>query len=413
MNQIPRHHRLARYLFADDPIRQMYGTSHLREILERDHRVSDEKELDGLEEEVYRTRRAYLEKYVGVQYEDDRVVGFDKERFENVYNEPDKFNLGFYLSYKLSPETIHELRPLYDAVRSSKSEQDGMAFLKHALSLRDYVVNIPFLLETIFNMRGNFETRSSQHPSILEGHKAFYETEKTLDKWIHGVVVRILSQYTTPKDKHPSYPMEDGLYYLVPKGTRLYRGFKKTRGPLNIERDFSFFVWDANSCIFYTIPSEETFYEDESYDKKFSHVENYCRQVGGIVEVRTTKDLRLLNFSKASVIRRLLTDMKNKGAPEKVISFLKEGWILSNNDPASNKYKRHSVYHKDMEVVKWLKNNGYNGYVAIGVEGLHDEIVIFNIKENVQIQRIFTTEDFNMPLCEEPYQSLGLGLFAN
>ena len=400
MDQIPHHHRLAKFLVEEDNVRQMYGTSHIRKILEKDGRIAEQKELDKLEEDAYAIRKAYLEDRIGVIYDEkEQVVGFKRDPSDDLFHVPSDYTLMFYLSYRLSPETINTLRPFYERVRSTRTKEDSLTFMKHAFSIMDYVVNIEFIYEPFFKLSGSADLRRQ--------NEVMYEVSKKIDKWIHKIVLGILSNYQTPKDKKNRYLNVDEQFSMIPAGTRLYRGFKKRRGPLNIERDFSFFVWDAVNCIFYILPSEDGFYNDE----RESHVEMYCAQVGGVAEVRTTKDLRLLNLSKASAVRHLLANMQEKGAPQKVIKYLKEGWILSNNNP--DKYTRKSVYDKDMDVVKWLQKNGYHGYVAMDVDGLHDEIVLFDIKNSVAITHIYGADELNMPLCTEPYISLGIGLFAN
>ena len=407
MRQIPLHHRLVPMIFTDsDPVMNLYGTSHIREILERDHSLQEQKELDVLEEDVYQERRAYFETVFGLLYnEKNEVIDMDMNRVHALYSEPTPYNLMFYLSYKHSPETIHELLPFYHKVISDKKEEDVVGFLKKALSLRDYLINSPYLYNAFL---ANLPTTNDKR----RVWKLIEETEKKLDDWTSAVIRRIHKMYITPTGQKNRYENEDTYYSTLPKGTTLYRGFKRNRGPLNVERGFSFFVWDAITCMRYILPTEEAYRSFYYTQEDTTQLKSYCHFLGGIAEVQTTKPLRLLNMAKASTLRYLLSEMKAKHAPEIVIQYLKEGWILNNDNMASNTYRRNSYYHKDMVVVKWLQEHGYHGYVAMDVEGLHDEIVIFNITENVHVKNIYTSEDLNMPLCGEPYLSLDIGLDA-
>lgn len=401
MESIPRKHRVFPQLFYDTRDGQMYGSSHLKELLHDEGRTSDETLLQEMEEDIYQQRRSYLIEHVGIQYQGETVTGFNDDAFTDVYRPPTQQRLGFYLSHKLSPETIEHLRPAFDHLQRHPTVEAGKAFLQQALSLRDYVINLVAAEEFLWDMRGK-ERRPYRHPIPKKATEVFTEAMERMDAFVSEHMKRILRQYETPKDALPTFPTTNG-YALLPKGTRLYRGFKQRRGPLNLERGYSYFVMDPATCLIYALP-DENFTENERKDQETTEVQAYKDAVGGVVEVETTEDIRLLDLSTAPMVRRLHAEMKAKNAPPSVLEAFTKGWVITPNDT----FHRSSAYSADVKVMDWLCKNGYTGYIARQVQGLHDEMVFCNIQHAVRIRRIYGAEDFNMPLCTEPYVSLPL-----
>ncbi len=403
MEDIPPPHRVFDRLFYDEAHPQLYGTSHLHELLREEGRHEDEQMLHDMEEDIYQLRRSYLIEHAGFHYDGETVTGWDEATFDNLYRPPTPQTLPSYLSHKLSPQTIERLRPLYDALQHHTTLQTGMDFLKEAFSIKDYVVNIVMPHESLFDMRGRKEKRPYSHPTVKKANEVFTDTMDRLDAYISEHMKRILRRYTSPPQSasHIASAL-NGPYALLPAGTRLYRGFKKQRGPLNLERGYSYFVMDPASCLVYALPELESIPEEA----KESQNTLYCQGVGGVVEVETTRDIQLWNLSTAENVRLLLAEMKQKNAPQSVLTAFTKCWVVTPTDA----FHRASQYSSDMKVIEWMCQNGYNGYMGVQVQGLHDEFVFCNIGEAVRIRRIYGAEDFNLPLCKEPYASLPLRL---
>lgn len=399
MEDIPPQHRVFDRLFYDEAYPQLYGTSHLHDMLREEGRHEDQQMLHEMEEEIYHLRRSYLIEHAGFHYDGETVTGWDEATFLDVYRPPTATTLPAYLSHKLSPQTIERLRPHYEALLHHKDIQTGMDFMKEAFSLKDYVVNSVMPHETLFDMRGRKEKRPYSHPTVKKANEVFTDTMDRLDMYVSEQMKRILRRYASPSASNS--PL-NGPYALLPAGTRLYRGFKQQRGPLNLERGYSYFVMDPSSCLVYALPELEAIPEESKEGQNTL----YCKEVGGVVEVETTRDIHLWNLSTAENVRLLLAEMKQKNAPQSVLTAFTKCWVVTPTDA----FHRASQYSLDMKVIEWMCQNGYSGYMGVQVQGLHDEFVFCNIGEAVRIRRTYGAEDFNLPPCKEPYASLRLKL---
>jgi hypothetical protein len=405
MEDIPPPHRVFDRLFYDEPYPQVYGTSHLHDILREEGRQEDQQMLQDMEEDIYQIRRSYLIEHVGFYYDGETVTGWDEATFLNHYRPPTQSTLPAYLSHKLSPQTIERLRPHYEALQHHKDIQHGMDFLKEAFSIKDYVINIVMPQESLFDMRGRKEKRPYSHPTVKKANEVFTDTMDRLDMFVSEHMKRILRRYTSKPENAPSFRL-NGPYALLPAGTRLYRGFKQHRGPLNLERGYSYFVMDPASCLIYALPEVDKLNQALNAGSEESHNTLYGKELGGVVEVETTRDIPLWNLSTAENVRLLLAEMKQKNAPQSVLTAFTKCWVVTPNGA----FHRASQYSLDMKVIEWMCQNGYNGYMGVQVQGLHDEFVFCNIGEVVRIRKIYGAEDFNLPLCKEPYASLRLNL---
>ena len=230
--------------------------------------------------------------------------------------------------------------------------------------------------------------------------------DREMNEFSLKVVSLIRHIYTSYIPMETILESEDNPNILIlPKDFRFQRGTTFKRGEPDrrnnvyddfndTHKKFAHFATSIMTTLDYTTIKED---EDTAVTSQ-----QYCDTIGEIQVFKTRHDLRLLNLSNVQNVKYLRVKLAEMGAPQEVIDAFENGWIISKKDGVE-KLKRNSGYTGDYLVVNWLCENGFNGYLATHISRFHDEIMICDPSKNLKYMLKHTSEDFNIPICEEPY----------
>jgi len=204
-----------------------------------------------------------------------------------------------------------------------------------------------------------------------------------INSYITDVVNEIRGRYNTYYNSQRIMLVEDEdtpHFKRLKEGTILYRGYANgaRRRFIPPGRPFVFFTPNPFVALGYAKPA------DEGDD------------LGEIAVYQTSPPLKLLDFSNYRTVSYIYAKLNELGAPRNVIDSLLYGWFgwegwfsydgvdsrqahhrpFTGPTPSEETFKRKSDQDVDFEVVKWICEQGFNGYVALNVNGLADEIVL-------------------------------------
>lgn len=359
------------YLFKDafnDDNFLMYGTSHIKNVMKILGRGVDIETLSHLEKISAKKRKAFLKSLLS----QEKILSsnVDIEYFPKLA-----------LNIWMSKETFEQFYPI--VTKTELTDKSLREFIKIIMENSDYLVNwglFPILL------------------NIKDSNYNDYYCSNDINRYIVNFISIIRFTLIDRLDYDIFAPKIDDKNRIIPKGTLFYRGYRTYRGPADTTRTFAWFAFDVIATMNYLVPPKKE--DNKSYLSSnviFTDTNLYCTAVGGTAVFRVEKDLKVLDFSNFETIKEVKYALKN--APKQVIEAFESGWKLSKNS-----FQRHSVDVLDSIVSKWLCENGYSGYIAMGVKGLHDEVMICNVTKNMKyIGDYDPREDMNFHICSEPY----------
>jgi hypothetical protein len=231
-----------------------------------------------------------------------------------------------------------------------------------------------------------------------EKNEARYLLIKNMIK-LSKVIIKEYDQLYKERDRQLIIPTDKFYVKMIPKGTLLYRGYKKIYGPINDKTSFSFFSLNPIYLFSYIQP--------ESNIKKLNE---YFSNLGGIATFRLTKDIYIMDFSNLSSIKYMKKILKDENAPSHVIEAFDESWRI-----IQEAFIRSSYEKTDLEFMSWLCSKGYGGYVGMDIEDMHDEISLCFSTKDEKNNRYIVEEDIeyigtiepqkymNFSIEEEPY----------
>lgn len=156
-------------------------------------------------------------------------------------------------------------------------------------------------------------------------------------------------------------------YYVLPKGSKLYRGDNKITG------------------IKYTFPdNRRTFFA-------FSHEE--ATEYGVVYEFETNKELHLVKIDDEENLEKL-----HKNASETVKKIIENNYGYGYY-PSGNKRTRDSVHKEDYIFSDYLCNKGFQGYASNKVTGdiirsnFHREVMLCDPQRHVSIKHKITPDE--------------------
>lgn len=208
-------------------------------------------------------------------------------------------------------------------------------------------------------------------------HETYESTHDSIDYYITHVVNDINRRYFEYYNSQRIMIVEDirrPYFKQLKKDTILYRGYQKPTDPSQRRhlippgRPFVFFTPNPLVALGYAIPTSAN------------------KDLGEIAVYQTLRPLKLLDFSHDRTLGYVYALLHDMGAPRDVIRHLLYGWFgwegfgsdfkgpsLSSRERV---FQRKSDEAADFSVVKWICSKGFNGYVALDVNGLADEIVL-------------------------------------
>jgi hypothetical protein len=316
-----------------------------------------------------------------------KAKGVDIVRLKRVmttrgrYDITDTISIENLLSYRLGRTILVKLKPFvkdimtfinekreeiktftedddYEKVRRIKDEIEGM--------IDSFYSNIIFKLP-----------RDEQNEYLCICFRDTYESDG-IDHYITNIVVGLIQRYNDYYHSLRIMMVEDirrPYFKKLKEGTILYRGYQTPTDPTHRRhlippgRPFVFFTPNPFVALGYAIPSD------------------ISNDLGKIAVYQTSRRLKLLDFSNYRTLDYIHALLNELGAPRNVIDSLLTGWFgwkdfgtkdFKGPSPRSREktFERMSDEGVDIPVVKWICSQGFNGYVALNVDGLGDEIVL-------------------------------------
>jgi hypothetical protein len=456
--KIPKHHRLLSRMGLQEDLfnTSLYGSSHLREIFLLDIQNNFEtdiykpkeliKQLDNIVIEVGEKRRNLLIESIDSGYEISRKFSLLKHSTNPLDN-----TFSYLLCPFISKNIFSLLKPNYLAIQqlvnkfldnkekekikeeivesilkfiklaigwNEEKDRNPLPYIKGGESIEtyyDYVANNSFIssLTDIFD----FNNRTIKVSKWSDGTEYKTINYKLTDHWysddINQFSIKVVSIIRGIYLKY--IPMENILeseddpnILILPKDFRLEKGGIFKRGePDERNNVYDDFNASHKKSAYFTTSIMTTLGYLTDRNKIYYGSQDYCSNLGEIHVFRVRHNIRLLNLSNINNVKYLGEKLKELEAPEDVIDAFKIGWVIKEED-GTEKFSRQSYYSKDYLVVNWLCENGFNGYLATHTLGLSDEIVICDPSRNLKYMLKHTSVDFNVPLCEEPYNDINI-----
>lgn len=394
---IPRRHLLFKklYEYGDVP---MYGTSHLREILLIDTIQGYPLEtFDRLVVEMVNRRRRILRD----------LLQSGQSLVSRFIPSADTWAL-LLLNIYLERENFEALARPFQEIQSRV--HNSSIDIEEAVSMLIYLVinnddymanwgNLPIFL----NLPGNQDM-------------LIYADNPEMTTFMNGMITKIIMNYKVLsviaiKEFVQSRPFvfdANGLKIIsLDASLQLYRGYKAYRGRLSTVKTYAWFGFDITSVMNYMLPPEK---EDNlnyvAATKLFDRSSDYCSAIGGVAIYTTKRALKVLDFSDIETLRQLRRLMQDRQAPQIVLKAFDDAWQLQ-----TSTFIRQSVDKKDFIVVEWLCSLGFDGYIAVGLEALNDEIMLCGVADDVEYLRdIDINRQLNFQVCSPPYSNYNLYL---
>jgi len=440
--QIPKRHRLLPNIGSGENHNRetMYGSSHIRDILVEDifngvesPQYHPPELLETLDEMIIEIGRLNRELFVNAI--DAGAI------LQSNFTFPDsdeKNPINILLSPHISKNTFIRILPQYKIVhelikRNAKERATKRLIANEVIKLLriaihyhspadrdpeiktqkdieryyDYVVNNSFLwyIDNILDFNNRKIVEQSNFWGSPIKHTVYPYSKMKVDgmaDFIKDTIKNIRSLYSTPIDLTDMFKDQDNNI-ILPEGFVLQKG---TSHKMPIESDkysfhsnYSYFTIEFNTAISYILPWKNN-------SEKSS---NFCKNdVGEIYVFQTTRPLKLMDFSDVTLLSEFRKKLVESNAPKNIISSFDYGWKLD-----EQKLVRKSMLDYDIIVVEWLCSRGYDGYIATGLSSLADEILICNPNDNIKYIERYTSSDFNIPVCEEPYLSENILMLLN
>jgi hypothetical protein len=315
-----------------------------------------------------------------------------------------------YYDYVVNNEFIYNVTDIFDFNNGiSKDSYDEISYMTdHQLIT---------IIETDKHIVLNGSEDRDELVQIAESVKKIRRDYKLTNEWYSPIINDFsLKVVDIIRSIYTSYiPMEtilqsddDPNILILPKDFRLQKGgtFKRGEpdGRNNVYDDFN----DAHKkSAYFTTSIMTTLSYLTNKEEIYNGSKDYCENLGEIHVFKVRHDLRLLNLSNVHNVKYLRVKLAEMGAPQEVIEAFENGWVISKKDRVEN-LRRVSYFHTDYLVVNWLCENGFNGYLATHISKFHDEIVICKPSKNLKYMLKHTVKDFNVPMCQEPYNDIDI-----
>lgn len=318
----------------------------------------------------------------------------DKERLKRVMTLKGRYttntiSLENLLSYRLQHNLLVKLRPAVKEIMTMLNENSDTIVKWNEEWTKDKkevdVREIERLEDKINQVIDSFYSNiifelpiEEQNEYLCICFRDTYENENDgIDHYITDIVKGVIDRYCEYYNSQRIMMVEDirrPYFKKLKEDTILYRGYQKPTDPtyrrhlIPPGRPFVFFTPNPFVALGYAIP-------------KSANID-----LGEIAVYRTTRPLKLLDLSNYRTVDYIYALLNELGAPRDVIQSLLYGWFgwegfgkdFKGPSPSSREkiFKRHSDEAADFSVVKWICSQGFNGYVALNVDGLADEIVL-------------------------------------
>jgi hypothetical protein len=372
---------LFKQVYYDNDL-HMYGTSHIRKVLVDSGRERDVEELDELCKISLERRKRELK---AILKEDNIAGNFNVRDFSkyalNIWISPDTFT-------SLLPVVKKIQRRLNSECLNSAADRESLlrGFVNEILKYDDYVINWGYF-QILFR-------HSEEWP--------VWQQDEVIIEFIQNVVKDIRRSLIMRIDYDLFAPVVGvGAKRAIKDGTLFYRGYRTYKGATDIGRNHVWLTFDVISSMNYLVPPvKEDSKRITTQTVLFSDSHDYCAGAGGVAVFRVKRDLEVLDFANVDTIRHLNKVLKDEKAPEDVIKAFEHGWAVGE----SGEIDRYSVDRYDFIVVNWLCQKGYGGYIAVGIKGLHDEILLCDPSDTLDYVGDYDPrKDMNFHVCQKPY----------
>jgi len=448
---MPDHHRL---LTSNNLVKgigqpgdmDIYGTSTILEILEKDDSSESKKDLDDKIKTISEELRTIL---FEILYQDNAISEESEEYYlsNTLFNveqlcrfndyiillpptvSRDTFNTLYYSYIGLvqlhSNYTKRYKEEIQQEEKKSQSKADIISsFLKKTSKPKKKIIYTTDCSDYIKGIKQYLEIALKDDDYIINSYKYIINLFRTdLDQVVtlnrimeNNVVEKMCRQVTLDiKEKYRAvYNFdevieEDGMKYkIIPEGFLVYRGYSKLASPFPKTRPYVCVGFSFLDTVNYGKPDEEEFSTNLSND--------YCTLLGNVATLKTKTSLKLLDLKDLQTVELLRAKMDKK-----TLKSFSKGWIVKDDNVT-----RKSEYKDDDVVYQWLYDNNYEGYIGYGIPGLHDEACISNdkrlkdIKEYIkgngqkfplQLRNSFPMKQL-VPICQEPFTQINYKIFS-
>lgn len=365
---------LFKQVYYDNDL-HMYGTSHIRKLLVSLDRPEDIKKLDDLCKVSLERRRGEIHELL---QKSKITSNFDIKLFSKIA-----------LNIWISPETFNVLLPFVKKIQRQLNkgiDRDVLIrqFAEEILKYEDYIINWGY-----FQLLFKYFKRS------------IWQQDEIIIEFIQNIVKDIRKSLILRIDYDLFASKVPGAEYkrIVKEGTLFYRGYRTYKGAIDLTRNHVWLTFDVVSSMNYLVPPvKEDSRRITTQTILFADSHDYCAGAGGVAVFRVKKDIEVLDFASVEAIKYFSNILK-ESAEEDVLKAFEHGWGIKDEN-----IDRYSVDRYDFIVVDWLCKKNYGGYIAVGVKGLHDEILICNPSETLDyIGDYDPRKDMNFHVCQKPY----------
>ncbi len=295
------------------------------------------------------------------------------------------------LPWTVSFDTFYELLPHYERL---------LAIEKAHPEVIDRRNPQPFYIEYLEELK-SFISRAMEKDDYIINNCDFFtsildlntgDLVQKLREKMNTIIGRIKSEYCTkyPIERFEEI-VENGIVFrMIPENFVFHRSYQRGHHPFGKQKYKMMWAgFNFLQIMSYGLPKEQK-------DKTLSASVDYCNRIGFVSTFRAKQPLKLIDMSNAQTITRLGELMD-----EKTRASLKRGW--------GSDGKRTSFMNDDGNVAEWLCDNGYLGYLGLGLDGLHDEVMI--CVNELTYEPYFEIIDVNdmrdlIPFCRAPYNQI-------
>jgi hypothetical protein len=420
----------------------IYGTSTILEILEKDNNSESKKDLDDKIRTISEELRSILSKILDQDNSISEKYYLSKTLFDvkklcrfNDYIillpptvSRDTFNTFYSFYIELvnlySNYTKRYKEEIQQEEKKSQSKADIISsFLKktskpkkkiiYTTDCSEYIKAIKQYLKMVLI---NDDYIINSYKYIINLFRTNLEFQPTLNRIMENNVIEKMCRQVTLdiKEKYRAvYNLDEVIedemkYKIIPEGFIVYRGYSNLASPFPKTKPYVCVGFSFLDTVNYGTPDVEEFSTNLSHD--------YCKLLGNVATLKTKTSLKLLDLKDLQTVK-LLREKMNAITLE---SFSK-GWIVKDDNVT-----RKSEYKDDDVVYQWLYDNDYEGYIGYGIPGLHDEACISNNKRLKDIEEpikgmglkfpLELRNSFSMkqlvPICQEPFSQINYKIFS-
>lgn len=294
--------------------------------------------------------------------------------------------LGMLISPHVQQQTFNIIYPLVLDFVDNVYVNDTLPILEKSGHLLQLISQLSQYDDFVLNWGPLFSTFLRELQDC-DPNYSIQSTTKDIVDIFNSHRIDVYSRYRRKNIKFEQVKSKFAVISLIPKGTFLYRSFADYTSDNGLagNRMFDYFAFDVPSTLYYACP--------ENHNQILSA---YITKLGGISVFKTKDTMKILDLSEAKSALFLQDMFKEYNVPENVIRTFKRAWTVTE----SGRIMRNSGSGSDARIVEWICKLGFDGYVGVGIDGLHDEIMLCQPRSTLELVKIVDTKDnFYLPVA--------------